>query len=169
MPRFTVMIIAFAALVVGCTGGEAVNRPAMTQAQALVRIEQLIKETVDAITPKPRLDLYRPSLNINGCFDPTDGGSEDRVVISRSYYLRDIAREQIAEVARQVKQHWEQQGHYIEGASKSGLNISGHSQPDDFLLSLSLTGDNDVLGLGVTSPCIWPSGTPEPSSETSVA
>ncbi|MEV8636480.1 hypothetical protein AB0395_33020, partial [Streptosporangium sp. NPDC051023] len=63
-------------------------------------------------------------------------------------------------------QYWEQQGHYIEGVSPNGLNISGRSRPDDFLLSLASTGpdDNVVLSLGASSYCIWPNGTPEPSS-----
>ncbi|OUC93911.1 hypothetical protein [Streptosporangium minutum] len=164
MSRLTVMIVAVVVLAVGCTRGEAVNEPTMTQAQALARVEQLIKETSDVITPKPRLDLDRPSLNVNGCLDPTDSGSEGRVVISRSYYLRDIPRDQVAEVARQVKQYWEEQDHYIVGVSINGLDISGRSKPDDFLLSLAPTGNNDVLNLGVTSPCVWPNGTPEPSS-----
>lgn len=142
------------------------NESTMTQAQALSRVEQLIKETANVITPKPRLDLDRPSLNVNGCLDPTDGGSEDRVVISRSYYLRDVPRDQVEEVAKQVKQYWEEQGHYIVGVSINGLDISGRSKPDDFLLSLAPTGNNDVLNLGVTSPCVWPNGTPEPSSDT---
>ncbi|MFJ2029631.1 hypothetical protein [Streptosporangium sp. NPDC087985] len=166
MSRLTAMIVAIVILTAGCTGGEAVNRPTMTEAQALARVEQLIKETAAVIRPKPRLDLYRPSLNPNSCLDPTDGGSEDRVVMNRSYYLRDIPQDQVAEVARQVKQYWEQQGHYIEGISTNGLNISGRSRPDDFLLSLAPTdaGDDVVLNLASTSPCVWPNGTPEPSS-----
>src|SRR4051794_36708888 len=142
MSRLTVMIVAVVVLVTGCTGGEAVNEPTMTQAQALARVEQLINETVSVITPKPRLDLYRPSLNVNACLDATDGGSEDRIVISRSYYLRDIPRDQVGEVARQIKQHWERQGYYIETASKDGLAVFGHSQPDDFLISIGPAGDD---------------------------
>ncbi|MFF5212736.1 hypothetical protein [Streptosporangium sp. NPDC000396] len=168
MLRLAVMIVAVALLVAGCTGGEAVNEPTMTEAQALARVEQLIKETAAVIKPKPRLDLYRPSLNPNSCLDPTDGGSEDRVVMNRSYYLRDIPQDQVAEVARQVKQYWEQQGHYVQGTSPNGLNISGRSRPDDFLLSLAPTEDDHgiVLGLAATSPCVWPNGTPEPSSSS---
>ncbi|MET8333314.1 hypothetical protein [Streptosporangium canum] len=166
MSRLTVMIVVVAILVTGCTGGGAVNEPTMTEAQALARVEQLIKETAAVIRPKPRLDLYRPSLNPNSCLDPSDGGSEDRIVVNRSYYLRDIPQNQVAEAAKQVKQYWEQQGHFIGGVSADGLGITGRSRPDDFLFSLFATDDgNDVvLSLGASSPCIWPNGTPEPSS-----
>lgn len=166
MSRLTVMIVVVAILVTGCTGGGAVNEPTMTETQALARVEQLIKETAAVIKPKPRLDLYRPSLNPNSCLDPSDGGSKDRIVVNRSYYLRDIPQDQLAEVARQVKQYWEQQGHYIEGIAQNDLDMSGRSRPDDFLLSLAATGDSGdiLLGLAATSPCVWPNGTPEPSS-----
>lgn len=160
------MIASVVFLVVGCTGEQVVNKPTITQDQALARVEGLIKETAGAISPEPRMRLYPPSLNVNPCLDPTDGGSEKRVVINRSYYLDGISKDQVPEVAKQVRRYWEQQGHYIEVVSVNGLNISGRSKPDDFLLSLSPTGpeNNVVLSLGVTSYCVWPNGTPEPSS-----
>ncbi|GAA3104361.1 hypothetical protein GCM10017600_68420 [Streptosporangium carneum] len=142
------------------------DRPTMTQPQALERVEQLIKETVDMMTPKPRLELYRPSVNVGSCLDPTDGGSENRVVINRSYYLHDIPKEKLGEVAGQVRRYWEQKGYHIEGVSQDGLGVAGRSRPDDFLLSLSAIGEGDFLGLGATSPCVWPNGTPEPSSSS---
>ncbi|MEV7012634.1 hypothetical protein [Streptosporangium sp. NPDC051022] len=140
--------------------------PTMTQVQALARVEQLIGETVAVITPKPRLDLDRPSLTPDNCLDPSDGGSKDRIVIDRGYYLRDIPKDQARKVAGQIKRYWEQQGHHIEGVSPNGLTVAGRSRPDDFLLSLTSTGDDNVLLLGISSPCIWPNGTPEPSSSS---
>ncbi|SFI88858.1 hypothetical protein SAMN05216275_105280 [Streptosporangium canum] len=138
----------------------------MTEAQALARVEQIIKETVAVVRPEPRLDLYAPSLNSNMCLDPTDGGSEDRIVVNRSYYLRGIPQGKISEVVGQIKKHWEQQGYYISGVSANGRNMTGRSRPDDFLLSLlsAYDGDDVVLSMGASSPCIWPDGTPEPSS-----
>lgn len=173
------MIFICVALMAGCateTGQTTksrdvekfVNKPTITQEQALDRIEQIIKETVKAIEPKPKLELYRPSLNVNMCVDPTDGGSENRVIVARAYYLNGITQDQVGNVARQVRQHWEQQGHQITVVTPDGLDISGRSRPDDFILSLTPTGDANapILNLGVTSPCIWPNGTPEPSTDT---
>ncbi|MEV8639413.1 hypothetical protein AB0395_47955 [Streptosporangium sp. NPDC051023] len=104
MLRPVLAILAIVILAVGCTREGVVNGPTITQEQALGRVEQLIKETAGIIIPKPRLDLYRPSLNVTSCLDPTDGGSKDRVVINRSYYLEGIPRDRVAEVAKQVKQ-----------------------------------------------------------------
>ncbi|WP_248961816.1 hypothetical protein [Sphaerisporangium perillae] len=167
MRRLIIVIIAIVALAAGCVrGGKAVDKPTLTQDEAVARIEQLIHDTANALTPMPRLDLYRPSLNVGSCLDPTDGGSEDRVVISRTYFLRDIPKDKITNVAKQVKAYWEQQGHLIQGVSETGTVISGRSRPDDFLLSVDHS-DNDVLALGATSPCIWLNGTPEPSPHAS--
>ncbi|MFC6080449.1 hypothetical protein [Sphaerisporangium aureirubrum] len=163
MPRLISMITIIAVLAIGCglVGGD-VDKPTMTQAQALTRVEQLINGTVAALTPKPRLELDRPSLNLKKCLNPTDGGSEERVIVDRGYYLRDIPGEKIGEVARQIKEYWQRQRYSIEGISKNGLNLTAHSKPDDFLLALGRTGD-DVLLLGVSSPCVWPNGTPKSS------
>ncbi|MEU9832664.1 hypothetical protein AB0D67_14135 [Streptosporangium sp. NPDC048047] len=166
MSRLAAIIVVVVVIVTGCTGGDAVDKPTMTEAQALARVEQLIKETAAVVQPKPRLDLYAPSLNPNMCLDPTDGGSEDRIVVNRSYYLRGIPQDKVSEVVGQIKSYWEQQGYRISGVSANGRNITGRSRPDDFLLSLlsAYDGDDVVLSMGASSPCIWPNGTPEPSS-----
>lgn len=176
MPRPIPILIAITILATGCTAGIGnseqskkgnVNESTMNQEQALARVEQLIKETVQAIKPKPRLDLFQPSLITQSCLDPTDGGSQERIIINRIYYLRDIPRDQLSRVAQQVRQYWEKQGHLITNTSADGLNIFGRSRPDDFLISLQSSGD-DLLNLGASSPCIWPNGTPGPSANTSV-
>ncbi|MEV5413479.1 hypothetical protein AB0K60_32185 [Thermopolyspora sp. NPDC052614] len=168
MFRITV-IIAVIAVVTGCSvsgGGSTddVSQPAMTKSQALARIEQLIQATASELNPKPRLELYRPSLNESSCPDAT-GDDSSRVVISRAYYLRDIPSEQNSQVSEQVQQHWQQQGHLIEGVSRNGFNIAGRSRPDDFLLALDRTGEGALM-LGVTSPCVSasedPTATPHP-------
>ncbi|MFC7382406.1 hypothetical protein [Sphaerisporangium rhizosphaerae] len=166
MARLMAVVVAVAALVAGCTQGEGMPSSAMTQDQAVARVEQLIHDTAATLTPTPRLDLYRPSLNVQNCLEPTDGGSEDRIIINRTYFLRDIPKAKVSAVAGQVQAYWKRQGHLIQAVSKTGTSISGRSQPDDFLLSLSLTGD-DVLTLGAGSPCIWPSGTPDPTAQAS--
>ncbi|WP_433539799.1 hypothetical protein ACQP10_24900 [Streptosporangium sandarakinum] len=166
MPRFIAILIIAASIIAGCSEGEVLDKPTITEVEALARVEHLIKGAAAAIKPEPKLDLYRPSLNSNGCPDSAGGDSGNRMMVSRSYYLRGIPQERLAEAAMQVKHYWERQGHYIEGASANGLNISGRSRPDGFLLSLDATDSDNgvVLGIGATSPCVWRNGTPEPSS-----
>lgn len=139
------------------------DKPTITKAQALDRIKQLIDGTVSVIHPKPQLELHQPSLNDGLCLDPVDGGSEDRIVVNRSYFLRELPKDKLDEVATQVKAYWQSQGHYIETESDDGLEIHARSRPDDFLITLGWS-EGDVLTLGSTSTCLWPNGIPEPSS-----
>ncbi|WP_431894888.1 hypothetical protein [Nonomuraea sp. bgisy101] len=130
----------------------------LNERQTTERVEQLIRESVAVIQPSPSLELYRPSLNKNLCVGATDGGSEERIIITRTYYLRGIPKDRFVDVAQRVKAHWQDQGHVI--TEMSGLDtgepqIAGRSRPDDFILSLSWT-QGDVLGIGVTSTCVWP-------------
>ncbi|MGW6497473.1 hypothetical protein [Nonomuraea angiospora] len=141
------------------------DKPTITKAQALARIEQLINGTVGVIHPKPELELHRPSLNDGLCLDPLDGGSEERIVVNRAYFLRGLPQDatKLREVIAQVKAYWQSQGHHIQAESENGLQLYGRSRPDDFYITIGRS-EGDVLTLGSTSTCLWPNGTPEPSS-----
>ncbi|GII62980.1 hypothetical protein Skr01_30650 [Sphaerisporangium krabiense] len=164
MSRTTVVAIAVVLLAAGCGAqGEVVNnRPAMTESQALARIAQLVDGTVSVIQPKPHLELYRPSLDSRPCSASGEGGPEDGVVISRGYYLNGVPKEQLKEVSEKIRLYWEQQGHVIETASETGINIGARSRPDDFIMALFRTNEN-VLGVGITSTCVLAQKTPRPS------
>ena len=161
MPRLIILISMLVAVATSCTGGQM--KPTMTKDEALARVEELINDTVAIIEPKPRLDVDPTTLTPYSCLGWV-GDSDGRIYISRAYYLRGIPRDKdkLADIARRVRRHWEQRGHLIEGTSKDGINIAARSRPDDFILALSRTA-GDVLGIEVSSPCIWPNGTPEPS------
>ncbi|WP_250214682.1 hypothetical protein [Acrocarpospora catenulata] len=169
MSPLTRLILVGVVLIAGCAPNDIAkgghvdsSAKTMTKAQALARVEQLVKEAAVVVTPNPKLEIYEPSLVDDLCLDPIDGGSQERIVINRSYYIRGIPKDQIKQIASRVKAYWEQQGHFIEAVSPDGANVYGRSRPDDFYITLSWT-DGDVPMLGSTSPCIWPNGTPEPS------
>lgn len=154
----------------GGSGGPSdrshVNDKTMTQKQATERVEQIIRETVAALTIKPRLEMIESMSQPDSCVDPTDGGSPDRTVISHSYWLRGFSRTRNGDIGQQAKDYWESKGYKItnvNGISANEPNISGYTRPDEFLFSIETNVDGDV-NIGATSPCIWPNGTPEPSS-----
>lgn len=157
-----IVLVILTASFTGCTTNIATDKPTVTQQQAPARVEQLVEETVKAIEPKPRLEIYRLSLNVNMCPDPTGDDPENQISVSRDHYLRDIPQNQLLDISRQVRQYWERQEHLITGTAANGLSIFGRFRPDDLLISLQASGDGS-LSLGVSSPCIWPNGTPPPS------
>ena len=162
MSRLITLIAILVAVTTGCAGGSM--KPTMTKEEALTRVQQLINDTVAIIEPKPRLDVDPTTLTPYPCLGFVGDDSDGRIYISRAYYLRGIPKDKtkLTEIAQKVRRYWQQQGHVIQGVSRDGLNIAARSRPDDFILSLSWTA-GDVLGIGVSSPCIWPNGTPEPS------
>lgn len=168
MRKSSIVMFALLMTLSGCSlwKDDVSEQPTITQAEAEKRVEALIQATADQITPKPRLErLIQPDTDLHRCIDPADGGSEDRIVVSREYWLREIPEKQNADVARQVKSYWEAQGHRITEASgleRNQPDVLGRTRPDDFLIGIEWSTDG-ALRLGATSPCIWPDGTPEPS------
>lgn len=155
-----VLLLVLALFLTGCT----VNQPTITQAEALDRVEQLIRGTAATLTPKPRLELLPSSVAPNACLDK--GKPEDQIVIYRAYWLRDLPKADNMNIARQVQAYWEKQGHVITaigGFQEGSPTIHGESRPDGFLLGL-IWAEGDDLYLGATSTCVWPNGTP-PNAE----
>ncbi|MFD1935875.1 hypothetical protein ACFSKW_30830 [Nonomuraea mangrovi] len=140
------------------------NQPTMTQAQALDRVEQLIRETAAALTPQPRLELLPSSVAPHTCLD--QGKSENQLVIYRAYWLRDLPRADNMNIARQVQAYWEKRGHVITatgGFHDGAPTVHGESRPDGFLLAL-VWAEGDDLYLASTSTCVWPNGSPPADS-----
>jgi hypothetical protein len=153
-----VFLVLLAVLLAGCT----TNESTITQAQALARVERLIRDTAAAITPAPRLELIPSSVPPSMCLHENE--SQQQVVISRSYWLRDVSKSQNMAIARQIESYWEKQGHRIVstgGFAVGHPSIGGSSRPDHFNLALTWA-EGDHLYLGAASTCVWPDGTPPP-------
>jgi hypothetical protein len=170
-----ILVIAAVISIAGCQPGgilggrmnSSADEPTITKSQALTRIEQLINGTVGVIRPKPRLKLYRPSLIDGVCDNPLGPGFEDPIEVSREYHLEGLPKDESAlrRVVADVKAYWQKEGHNITAEHENGLQLFGHSRPDDFLITIGRVADN-VLTLTATSTCLWPNGTPEPSPTT---
>jgi hypothetical protein len=161
MRPFLLALLALLATA-SCAKAETMDQPTITEQHAVARIEQLIRGAVAVLNPAPELELHQPSRNNAPCLNPSDGGSEDRIIVNRQYYLRGVPKERLSEAARAMQAHWEAEGHVITSSSgfdRGAPNVSGRSRPDDFLISVSWT-EGDHLGVEATSPCIWRNGTP---------
>jgi hypothetical protein len=161
-----VVMLAACGVIPNGKPGKPVERNTITKQQAIDRAEQIIRDTGAAVKPKPRLERYPSVAEETNCVDPTDGGSPDRTIISREYWLRDVPRSRNGEVAQQIKAYWDSKSYKITGADRfdtGNPEITGHTLPDEFRISLTTNVDGD-MSIGTNSPCIWPNGTPEPSS-----
>lgn len=137
-------------------------QPTITQQHASDRVEQILRDTANSITPRPHLELYKPGSYIDSCLvDPSDT-ADTRVQVTRAYFFRGV-RDANASIGEQVLGLWKRNGFSISdtpGIGTSEPNIHAVT-PDNFLLELAWTGSGD-LSIGATSPCLWPDGTPPP-------
>lgn len=139
------------------------DKPTVTQEQADQRVEELIQAATAGVDPKLRLEReIDPPGDLMHCLDPSDGGSEERIQVSRKYWLRDLPADEKSNVARQILAHWKSQGYTIDraaGLETGEPNIFGWTKPNEFSFSVQTTSDGE-MSIGTTSPCIWQSGTP---------
>ncbi|MET9341428.1 hypothetical protein [Nonomuraea sp. NPDC003804] len=141
-------------LLSACTAKE----PTLTQARAVARVDQLIHDTASVLVPRPRLELIEHSMPPAMCLH--EGGSAEQVVINRAYWLRGVPARENMNISRQVRAHWQAQGHRITASGGPGNpTLSGESSPDHFLLAL-VWAKGDHLYLASTSPCVWPDNSP---------
>jgi hypothetical protein len=159
-------ILMVAACGLGSGGGKRVEKNTMTQRQATERVEQIIRDTIAMLDPVPHLERQEAMSQPRSCVDPTDGGSPDRTVISHTYLLRGLPDDHNGTVAKRIKAYWDSKGvrfSNADGLASNEPDITGYTRQDEFLVSLS-TNAQKVLMLTVTSPCIWPNGTPGPAA-----
>ncbi|MDR8413019.1 hypothetical protein MTP10_30340 [Nonomuraea sp. 3-1Str] len=136
------------------------NHPALSQSEAVARVEQLVRDTAGAVSPPPRLELIESSVPPHTCLSGDQ--PQGKVVVGRAYWLRDVPKgEQIA-LSQQISAHWQAQGHRITASGKPGaIGVNAMSPSDGFILALTLTKEGELY-LAASSPCVWPDGTPSP-------
>lgn len=134
-------------------------QPTITQQYAIERIKQLVQGTAGSISPRPRLEHYDLGSDIGQC---VEGQNDPRSQVSSIYYLRDV-RKANASIGEQILRLWKKRGYGVGDISGMGTSEPEiHAiTPDDFMMSLEITGSGD-LSVGVSSPCLWPDGTPPP-------
>jgi hypothetical protein len=157
---------ACAALIItGCSGGNAVFEPTITEQHAAGLARQILQGTAEAITPRPALETYQPGSGTGPCLINPADTSDKRVQVTLTYFLRGIPRQENASVARQILAHWKHQGYAILTTHHLDTDqpvITAATHGDSFLLSLD-SGSDGSLSIGTSSPCIWPDGTPPPA------
>lgn len=160
-----ITIAALTGLVLsGCSGGGSVFQPTITRQQATDRVEQILRSTADGITPRPRLEVYKPGSVDGPCMADPSNTADTRIQVVRSYWLRGISTHDNITIGEQILRMWKKNGYGISdtpGIGTDAPNIHAVTQ-DDFLISLEWS-DNGALSIGASSPCLWPDGTPPPS------
>ncbi len=165
------VILALCSLLAGslltaCGGPTGGKEKTMNQQQADQRAEEHVRRAAAVLSPAPRLE--REQFLTFQCKDPSDLGSEERIQVSRSYWLRDLPKERNREYFDKLYQHWTQNGYRVLKDDRSDPDnpaLFVEHEEDGFRMSLESSVQGD-LSLGATSPCIWPDGEPTPDPTT---
>ncbi|MGW2200311.1 hypothetical protein ACWCSH_49430, partial [Streptosporangium sp. NPDC001682] len=98
----------------GCVKESTVNDgPNISEAQALARVEELIRTALTGVTPTPGLDLDPTSLADHPCI-PNEGNIlTGDIYVIRVYYLTGIPKERLVQEVRKIQTNWEKAGHKI--------------------------------------------------------
>jgi hypothetical protein len=139
------------------------RQPGMTPQQAAAYADALLHDTAAALDPQPRLEF---STEFSDDAAPCPGGpdADKMVVVTRCYWLRDLAGPQYAEAGQQVLAHWRRRGWVI--TDTAGIRtrrpvVGALAPPYAFRVWMewSTGGPSGVLSLSAASVCLWPEQT----------
>lgn len=148
--RATALACAAVLLLAAC----ADERDAMTMTQddARARVERMVGDVRTAMGA----ELKAGPLGPVPCDDPSDGGPPGRVFVENSYEILQAQRVNPIAAARTF---FQQHGYRLR-RDETGY-ISAENPADGFRIVVE-TNDAGHAHLTVSSPCVWPSGTPQP-------
>lgn len=137
------------------------NQTTITHAEAEAKANAYIQEIVRALPFRPRLDDHGLGATTLECTDPTDNGPPGRFDYAIEYFLRDVPPERNPEIFAAVREYLTRQGFVVRSEGPTHLELG--NPKDGFQAGLQESGDGSkTLSLGVSSPCVWPNGTPPP-------
>ncbi|MGH4020428.1 MAG: hypothetical protein ACRDT0_14570 [Pseudonocardiaceae bacterium] len=133
----------------------------ITQQHAIERVDRHIADAVAALPVDPQLTLAFEDLS-SECMDPTDNGPRNRITVVKRYWLDGIPKDDNRSYFDALRQWWTSHGFRVLEDDQTGdMYLWVENNADGFRMSLQESGEGSV-SLSVTSPCIWPNGTPVP-------
>ena len=107
--------------------------------EAVERLEEHIANAVAVLPETLELEPVGPVVKGASCDDPTDGGSQDRVMAGRSYWLTGLPKEDNETNAELLHQHWIDNGYLVvRDGRPDKMSIAVRSEHDDFSLRAHL-------------------------------
>lgn len=129
-----------------------------TERQANEQGDQRIREATAQLSPPPEL-VRRPNQDV--VCQGLDRSGPDRLTIGRVYELRGLAVDRAAEYVEVLRRYWTSRG-YTELDGSAAYPLLRVRHEDGFTLSFSVR--NGTAEMSAVLSCIWPDGTPPPST-----
>ena len=156
--RFALLVVAVLVATVAC-GGDKVE-PSISLADAQATASKDLREAAAAVFPPGfSLEEMPPQpLPCTGSSNRPDG----RVLVGVSFWVNGIDNARNNSYFDALKNWWTAHGWAVATDSRPG-DMFVNAGRDGYLMSLQASV-NGRLSLGNSTPCVWRSGTPEPSS-----
>jgi hypothetical protein len=134
----------------------------ITLDEANQRANDYAQQVSAALPDKPRLVPNAGGIINTECTDPDDNGPQGRMSAGGGFFLQDIPPERIPEMFDFFHRYLTQQGFTVRTQQSDFLVMV--NPKDGFRIGMQEGGEgtNKGLSLIVSSPCVWPNGTPAP-------
>ncbi|MEU6310561.1 hypothetical protein [Streptomyces sp. NPDC047014] len=157
----------------GGTGAPAPRLAALDERRALDRAEEIIRQAVDGMSPRPTPERMGPAP-VGACIARDDHRPDDRVQVTVVYKLTGVPAAEAQNLVRQARDAWLEQGHERNTSGEVDWStpfpaVYLRTRSDDFWMD-AVTGVTDrakgegLASLKVTSPCFRPTGTASPTA-----
>lgn len=146
------------------SGGDMTPSNTMTEQQAAQQVQTNIHAAAAQLPPTAKLE--QQLTNSVACGDPTDPVRSKLVTAGSTYQVHNVDPGQYAHLFDQLRNWWTTHGFRVlddKHYSATDVFLSVENIKDGFQMALQ-SNDNGGLFLMGSSPCVWPTGKPEPTS-----
>lgn len=136
----------------------------MTEQQAAQQVQTNIHAAAAQLPATAQLE--QQLTNSVACGDPTDPVRRDLVTAGSTYQIHNLDPAQYPHLFDQLRAWWTAHDFRIlddKHLSATSLFLSMENNKDGFQMALQ-SNDNGGLFLMGSSPCVWPTGRPRPTS-----
>lgn len=155
----------------GSDGNVKAGQDTMNEQEASKRAEDIIRQAVSGMAPKPTLKRVGPET-VGACVARDSHGDDDRLQVSLTYQLTGVPGTAARKLVRQARDAWVEQGYVFKSSDGDGggdwdqpfPSVSMRTEADDFWME-AITGvvnraeGAGLASLSVTSPCFAPRAT----------
>ncbi|MEV5240570.1 hypothetical protein AB0K89_15945 [Streptomyces cinnamoneus] len=160
VPVLTALVIAgMTSCSSGHKGSESVS---MDEAKARSRAEEIVRQAVEGMAPKPRLE---PQANtVRECLKDSGGESDGLVQVQLTYWLKDVPGAAAKGLVKHARDAWVARGYAFQTDgdwSDPFPSVAMRTDSDDFWMTavtgvLNKESGDGLASIEVTSPCFRP-------------
>jgi hypothetical protein len=134
----------------------------MTEQQATQRVEDYARQAIAQLPPQAQVKKIEAASD--GCDNPSDNGPKGRVVASNSYQILGLPPGEYNHYFDTLRDWWTKNNyHLLDDQRPKDMFLWVENNNDAVRVTIE-ANDNGGLYIGATSPCVWPHGTPTPTT-----